>query len=263
MELRYLTPTYLQGDEARRSAACGYVLPEWEVFHQQARLVPWYAFRFALLNRFVSGWLPAGVREVRLENLDDGGWAAWPWDHPTPEQRRAGTEHARRPFEEVLRNFQLGAAPCRALHETLADCRRRGIPAALVLMPEGKDFRSLYPPRVWRRIQTFLARLSRQSGAPLINARRWNGEEDFQDSHHLLPEGAARFTARLGSDFLVPFLRSRGRGDRPQTPLAFLPGPAYHRPVPRREASGRAATGYRQGGPLFASFSRHRLFPRP
>jgi hypothetical protein len=212
MELRYVTPTYFKDDEAARLADCGFGLPGLGTFRWQARVVPWYAYRFTLLNRFAAGWLAPGQREYRPEHIDDWGWVPWPFNHPTPDERRRGTEHARGPFMKPLADFQIGPAPCMALRELLTVCQSRGIAAALVLMPEGRAFRSLYPAPAWEQIETFLTGLGREFGVPLVNARRWNGERDFQDSHHLLPEGAARFSTRLGTDFVVPYLLARGRG---------------------------------------------------
>ena len=84
------------------------------------------------------------------------------------------------------------------------------MPAALVLMPEGPSFRALYPARAWPEVRAWVGSLSARQAAPLVDARAWLPEEEFLDSHHLLPGGAARFTRRLGREFLLPLLRRCG-----------------------------------------------------
>src|SRR5262249_35831439 len=108
--------------------------------------------------------------------------------------------------------FRVGGPPCQSLRELLELSRREGIDAALVLMPEGTEFRSWYPSGAWASVQSFLTDLSREYAAPIINAREWVPDTDFLDSHHLLPRGANTFTTRLGREGLAPLLdRHRGR----------------------------------------------------
>jgi hypothetical protein len=114
-------------------------------------------------------------------------------------------------YTPFLKDFHLGGRNCEALRELLASCRREGVPTALVLMPEGPVFRSLYPPETWRQIQDWLERLGSEEGAPLVNAREWIDEDDFVDSHHLLPQGAEKFTDRLGREYILPLLESTSR----------------------------------------------------
>jgi hypothetical protein len=74
-------------------------------------------------------------------------------------------------------------------------------------MPEGKAFRRLYPPEAWSQIESLTLALSREFEAPVINAREWMRDDDFSDAHHLLDEGAARFTDRLGREGVQPLLQ--------------------------------------------------------
>ena len=93
-----------------------------------------------------------------------------------------------------------------ALSELLSLAQEERIATALVLMPEGPVLRSCYPPQTWQRVHASLEGLGRQFGYPLINAREWVAEEDFSDSHHLLPSGATLFTERLGRELVLPAL---------------------------------------------------------
>ena len=78
-----------------------------------------------------------------------------------------------------------------------------GLKVALVTMPEGSDFRGWYPPGSWAAIKQFLNDLEHEFEVPWINARDWVADDDFSDSHHLLPTGATVFTQRLWHD-LIP-----------------------------------------------------------
>jgi hypothetical protein len=97
-------------------------------------------------------------------------------------------------------------AATRALLEL---CRERQIPAVLLIAPEDSRFRSWYGPGVEERIQAFYAGLGVEFATPVVDARRWCPDEDFLDPHHLLPEGAKRFTLRLGKDVLDPLVRGK------------------------------------------------------
>jgi hypothetical protein len=88
-------------------------------------------------------------------------------------------------------------------------CRERQIPAVLLIAPEDSRFRSWYGPGVEERIQAFYAGLGVEFATPVVDARRWCPDEDFLDPHHLLPEGAKRFTLRLGKDVLDPLVRGK------------------------------------------------------
>jgi len=75
------------------------------------------------------------------------------------------------------------------------------------LMPEGPGFQDMYAPTAWGQLQAYLKEQTQPYGTPIINARNWCSEKEFIDSHHLLPDGGAHFTTRLGYDVVLPFLR--------------------------------------------------------
>lgn len=132
----------------------------------------------------------------------------------TPERYQAALNTARREYAAELSDFELGGPSCQALREMLEICRAEDMPVALVLMPEGDEFRSWYPPGAWDQIDAFLKGLSDEFSVALINGREWIGEDDFLDSHHLLVPGADRFS-RLLAQQTPPALGDRqaaGRG---------------------------------------------------
>jgi hypothetical protein len=184
----------------------------WEDY-TEARLVPWFSHRICLLSRFAPAWLPVGARQ-------DGNWGTldgWGW-LPSKEMpdldgsaRRRGRELNRQFFSPILEHWEASVLSDRALRELVQLCRQQDIGVALLFMPETREFRSWYPPRVAAALDDYVARLGDRYGVAVIDARTWAREEEFNDTHHLNPRGAATFTARLGRQALRPFFEGRLR----------------------------------------------------
>src|SRR5262249_3271592 len=102
--------------------------------------------------------------------------------------------------------FHLGNSTPRALRQTLEVCRAEHIPAALVLPPEGSQFRSWYSPAAEEQTMAFLRELSREFDAPIIDARTWVADDGFFDSHHPTDRGGAVYSLRLGREAILPLL---------------------------------------------------------
>jgi hypothetical protein len=170
-------------------------------------LAPGYAHRTKLLRDLQGYW---GRR------IDGSGWheesLAWA---VSEVERRRGIEQARREHGDILEHFHLGGASCLALRDLLDLCRRDGVPAALLWMPEGTAFRALYADGAEGEVEAFLAGLGREQGAALLDARRWAADDDFADCHHLAGRGAAAFSERFGREALLPLLRTRYEPGRP------------------------------------------------
>ncbi len=186
-----------------------------------------YDQRLRLISRFCPGLVSTQWR------LSDGRVAEeLPDPHPrTPEQRRRGLENARSLYGGTVSGFRLGGPGCVILREILAACRRDGIPTALLLMPEGPEFRGWYGPGAMDHLRVWLNQLTVEFGAPVLNTREWMAEDDFVDSHHLTRDGARRFTARFGEEALLPLLR--------EVPSEFTP---VSFPAPRRPSDIQASS---------------------
>ncbi len=160
-----------------------------------------------ILHTFASQLLPpTDARNARLFERFELG----PFPNPLPPDfREKATASAGEEYKPFLTNehFHIGGRGCEAMCELLRSCREAGVPAVLVVMPEGPVFRSWYAPETWARIQHWLEQTSKEFDAPIVNAREWLGEESFIDSHHLMPDGAAVFTERLGRETILPALR--------------------------------------------------------
>jgi hypothetical protein len=164
-----------------------------------------YTQRLDLVYRIAPGLLPF---EHRLGRND------LPEDQPIPaeelpaEHCRLALQHARREYAESLQDFHVGGRNCVCLRELLACIRRDGSRPVLVVMPEGPLFRSWYAPGSYEQFRGWLEELRAELGVEIVDAHEWMDEKDFSDSHHLSPRGAAKFTKRLGDEFLVPALRN-------------------------------------------------------
>jgi hypothetical protein len=172
----------------------------------QAWPFPWYTHRFAILSRFMPGFVPYRVRMDWVYQIDQCGWFNRAGGKATPEARRRLVARTRQEYLGWLSQFRLGGLPCRALREIVALCREERISAGLVVMPEGSDFRSCYPAVAWREIERFRDDLRRQYSLNVANAREWMTDEAFVDGHHLSPKGAAEFTERLGREAVLPWI---------------------------------------------------------
>jgi hypothetical protein len=177
--------------------------------------VPCFSRRFAIVSWLAPNWLPMTNRLDWFRECDDCGWVPSRIRVTNPEQVRDGTRRAHDQYIQSLNGFRLGGPSARALRELLEECRQQQVPTAILLMPEGTEFRSWYPPLAWAEIEAFLQGLSKEYAAPLIDTRTWMPDEAFCDSHHMLEEGAAEYSRRLGTTALLPLLQNIDRpGDK-------------------------------------------------
>ncbi len=174
-----------------------------------------YTHRGTILNEAMVSLWPRYRSQHWSHRCDETGWLPQPREDFPPDAVRQVRERTRSEYEARLRDFNLGGSSCEALRRLLAECERKDIPTALVLMPESALFQSWYPQRAWQEIESFVADLSGQHGCPVVNARDWIAEEDFFDGHHLLNRGATAFTQRLGDKFLMQQLSSLQASRRP------------------------------------------------
>lgn len=204
-EMGRLTPDRLYLSELPIVSRYGPKLTELRSDWWHASAVPAFSHRYAILARTLPQFLPGRVPTDSLRRIDAWGVAELP-AVPSREVYERRVQDMLASYRPSLTNFRLGGPACAGLRDLLELCRREGVPTMLVLMPEGRPFRALYGDDAWGQIETFLDGLSREFDAPLVNAREWVADEQFTDSHHLLPAGAAVFTARLGREHIAPLL---------------------------------------------------------
>jgi hypothetical protein len=171
--------------------------------------VPWYSHRFAILKQVAPALIAGRFMGDNFDRIDASGWTLMPFVRQSPESYERGVEHARKTYADSFVHFRLGGTGAQALRALLDRCRQEGLAAALVLMPEGTDFRAFYTPEAWGQIHGFLDGLSNEYHVPLINAREWVDDENFVDSHHVTTAGAMEFSDRLGREWIGPFLQAK------------------------------------------------------
>lgn len=163
-----------------------------------SRIVPIYGSRFVLLSLAMPNWLSHASRTDYLWNdLDRSGAARLPPIVATPDARRAGSVRAKDEYEHRLLTFAVPPGPTGLLYRFIEDCRKRNIATVVLIMPESPAFQQLYTADALARLHRFMDHLQSATGVPLIDARDWVPESATYDGHHLLPEGAAIFSARL------------------------------------------------------------------
>lgn len=173
--------------------------------------IPWYAHRFSILSVHTPMFLPANLQQNWAARCDATGWVPMPPDPRTsPEAIRAMLERVRAQYQPILRDFRIAAPARAAVRALLADCRREGIPCALVQMPVAATYRSWYAPHCLAQIDALLSELRTEFGVPVLDGRCWVPDDEFPDYYHLLPKGAETFSRRLAQE-VAPLLREGGR----------------------------------------------------
>jgi len=183
----------------------------------EGRWVPAYTHRLTILNYLAAPLVPVRDRIATWGGaIDERFWA--PLEPRPPDELRAVLGRLRIQFSNDLRTFTPGESSLRAMEELLALLEQEGVPAAVVLAPQGPTVRGLYPKDDLAGLVREVARLSRRYGCPFIDAFDWLGEEMFADSIHPTVAGADLFSARLAREVLLPAL-----GGSPQGP-SLQPG---------------------------------------
>lgn len=172
-----------------------------------ASLMPLHTHRLNLIGSFWPTLLPeARERTIRdYERTDESGCLPLWWPK-LPDEHARQVNRAKEGFAPYLTNYELGGANAIALQELLQTCRTHQLTAAMLIMPEGTEFRKLYSANAQTQIDTFLAAVSHQFQIPMINARDWCPEDAFLDSHHLHAVGAVSFTDRLAREAIPAIL---------------------------------------------------------
>jgi hypothetical protein len=231
-----LVPTSRVGrfDLPLLKSECGTIRPDLEREVALMEVSTLYSRRYALAWALWPGLVPP--------HDDKGNPFVWPVNlcdksdplHQSPQMRAKALARAYNEYHTALTDFR--TPRCEALRALLSSCREAGVPTALLVMPEGPEYRSWYAPATWPRIQAWLDAICKEFACPVINAREWMNVDDFSDSHHLLPQAASRFSERLGQEAILsllhrlPSLRDSGH-DGEQFPLSLNTPP-----VPRADS---------------------------
>jgi hypothetical protein len=210
----YIRDRDLQAADA--SLLSRYFAEPWPAYQRllEGQLAPVWHYRHLLLRHYAPFLFRDEVRaagdwsdpELRVEGC---GWL------PAPAPRLAGPlfDHLVRETAEETRKFlgefAISDTADAALRELLQTCKRHGIQAALVLVPEHGALRACACPEVDGQVAAYLGGLSRAFGVPVIDVRDWVPDDDFIDMTHALPRAAGPYTERFGREVLRPLLAGR------------------------------------------------------
>src|SRR5262249_50613612 len=129
--------------------------------------LPWYSRRFAILSWLAPQWVPPKFRYEYDRPADASGWGPHIVRDLSPAGYQRAVARTRGEYESFLAWFQISASSAGPLLDLLQLSRKEGIPTALLLMPEGSDFRNFYPPFAWPKVQEFLVAVMREFGVPV------------------------------------------------------------------------------------------------
>ncbi len=128
-------------------------------------------------------------------------------DTNSAEKRERYLKNAKDEYFDALQNFQLDPTALAAMDDLLAVCRAKGVRVALLLMPEADSFREWHSAKTRQTIAEMLEHVGAGRTTACFDARTWLPEQThFFDSHHLIDDGAQRFSRRLASECLMPWL---------------------------------------------------------
>jgi hypothetical protein len=198
-----IDPNRLSRDEAR---LVGQYALDPERFSQsvrEARFGPVHAHRFIVRNLLIPAW-HANTRRIdhNWNSVDAWGWKPGAANRNLSE-RQERVNNARAEFTHALARAELDPRMVRAAEDTFAACAERGIPTALLWMPEASDFRAWYPPATEAVAAALLTRWHKDLHIMVINARSWMADECTADGYHLTPDGATTFTERFCREALA------------------------------------------------------------
>jgi hypothetical protein len=181
----------------------------------EGMLVPVFSHRAKLLAHYApfhgdaGADVPGNWADPPLRAADGFGWLAILEGPPGPEQLRRSLDHAAEYLDVRLADFRIRPVADRAVRELLHLCARHGTRPALVLLPEHSFVRGHIPAEVRARVGAYLADLSRQEQAAVIDTRDWVPDDDYLDGVHALPEAAGPYTERFRREVLSPLLAGR------------------------------------------------------
>lgn len=163
-----------------------------------------YQFRQDLVRCVAPGWVPAPPfpDTNALDKTTPCGWVPGPWPKPDDAVRVARCNLVRQVYSPSYRQFEVSDRSNRALRQLLHCCRKNGIAASLLLMPEADALRDAEVEAAEKQIGRYLMELGGEFQAPLIDASHWCDDADFADGQHLLADAAERLSMRLGRDAL-------------------------------------------------------------
>jgi hypothetical protein len=207
-DAKVLRADRLTADEVDTVVRHGFPRKQTEKQWREATFNPWFGCRFQLLARVQRLWLPPGVVTYHPHAGKFGGWN--PWDSIPQGLYAQHVSAIRKTYEPELKLVRFHGPHAEAFDELLRECKAAGVMVAVVVPPEGSEFRALYPQRVVDELDALIARLRREHGVHVVDTRTWLPDEAFVDTHHVHRNWAKHYTERLTREVIAPAIRGNG-----------------------------------------------------
>ncbi len=176
-----------------------------------ARVSPWFTQRQVLMSHWAPRWQPWKQRiDFQWDTVDADGFQ--PIGEVAPEVRATAIAHAKEEYVGAFAEFSPGAASVRAMRDLVVLCRRENIPVAFFIPPVSPRFRGSFAPGVYSLGEAHLLELARRLKVTVFPAPRDMTEDEFMDGHHMLRQGAEKYSRWFADNHLKPWLASQGVG---------------------------------------------------
>ena len=171
----------------------------------------WSSLRLRVLRRYAPAWIETDVpSNASPKRFTPWGWRAFAEGVKvaTAKEYRSGIDRSRADFETSFTDWEVTDVADRAVRQILETCRQEKVSAALYVMPVATALQEMYQPGDRAELNVYLTGISQDYSVPVVDATEWNADQDFWDGHHLLADGATRFTQRFCHEFLDTFAAS-------------------------------------------------------
>ncbi|MCZ2342919.1 MAG: hypothetical protein LC104_14190 [Bacteroidales bacterium] len=167
----------------------------WEYLKHRTIGLPNLARRALVFDDPTWGYGPLGSAGFVRESVD-----------PALKARLMAAQE--RNFGFRLKDLTISEGNERAIRDSVQMLRDQGTTVHFLLSPEQEEFTRMYGPGKQAWFESYAHALAADLAVPLTDAREWLEPEDFEDGHHPLQRGRARFTQRLQQDVIAPMLAS-------------------------------------------------------
>ena len=215
-------PTTVTRKEVEFLTELGYADDGFRELWNKEHLNPYHSFRFQLIGQIQPKWSPPGVvRYTRKPSRPTG------WEPIIAKMQQGDYEKnlaaAKEGFYERVQGDDIAPQARAAFNCIFETCRKQGIVAVAVFSPESTEFRDWYTAGSHERVIAMRALAYEGTGGNVFNTVDWLPNHYFSDGHHVMPDGADVYSARLAREVLVPTLR--------RTLLSSLEPPIAHSPM--------------------------------
>ncbi|WP_149108280.1 hypothetical protein [Limnoglobus roseus] len=195
LEGHWLGGYRLRPGEPDRLAAFGHDAGGVPHLGWQGWLTAAYAYRLPALNRYAVRWLPCPFGLTL--GIDNDAYGFVEGVELPPNEQPTALRRTLIQYAEPLGHDTLNESAERALRDTIAMCRERGIAVTAFITAEATPLRAAYRPDANRAFEEFVNTL----GVPVVRSRECVPDEMFSDGHHMMRPGATLFTNELAKAY--------------------------------------------------------------